>query len=160
MRGVLQSVDRSQPVQSIAPMSDLVSSSTAEPLFQARLISIFSTLALLLSAIGIYGVLAYSITERTREIGIRMALGAEKSDITRMVLKRSLLLAASGVALGIAGAVAVTRVLAKFLFEVKPTDPVTFAAVVALLVVIALLAGLLPARRATRVDPLVTLRCE
>jgi predicted permease len=160
MRGVLQEVDRSQPVQSIAPMADLISSSTAEPLFQARLISIFSMLALLLSAIGIYGVLAYSITERTREIGIRMAFGAEKSDITRMVLKRSLLLVTAGVVLGVAGAVAMTRVLARFLFEVKPTDPVTFVAVVLLLVVVALLAGLLPARRATRVDPLVALRWD
>jgi putative ABC transport system permease protein len=160
MRAVLQEVDRSQPVQSIAPMADLVSSSTAEPLFQARLISTFSMLALLLSAIGIYGVLAYSITERTREIGIRMALGAEKSDITRMVLKRSLILVAAGVALGVAGAVAVTRVLARFLFEVKPTDPLTFALVIALLVTVALAAGLVPAWRAARVDPLETLRCE
>jgi len=160
MRKVLQEVDRSQPVQSISPMTDLISTTTAEPLFQARLISIFSILALSLSAIGIYGVLAYSITERTREIGLRMALGAEKSDITRMILKRSLLLVTAGVALGVAGALAVTRVLAKFLFDVKPTDPATFLAVVALLVVVALLAGLLPARRATRVDPFVALKCE
>jgi putative ABC transport system permease protein len=160
MRGVLQSVDRSQPVQSIAPMADLISSSTAEPLFQARLISIFSMFALLLSAIGIHGVLAFSITERTREIGIRMAFGAERSDITRMVMKRSLLLVTAGVVLGVAGAVAMTRVLAKFLFEVRPTDPVTFVVVVLLLVVVALLAGLLPARRATRVDPLVALRWD
>ena len=141
-------------------MTDIVSTTTAEPLFQARLISIFSMLALALSAIGIYGVLAYSITERTREIGIRMAMGAEKSDITRMILKRSLLLAAAGVVLGVAGALAVTRVLAKFLYDVKPTDPATFLAVVSLLVGVALLAGLLPARRATKVDPLVALRWE
>jgi predicted permease len=160
MRSVLQEVDRDQPVQSIAAMTDLLDATTAEPWFQARLISVFSILALLLSAIGIYGVLAYAVTERTREIGIRMALGAEKSDITRMVLKRSLLLAAAGVALGIAGALAVTRVLTKFLFDVKPTDPATFAMVAAALVAVALLAGLLPARRATRVDPLVALRWE
>ncbi len=160
MRGVLQDVDRSQPVQSIDSMTDLISTTTAEPLFQARLISIFSMLALLLSAIGIYGVLAYSMTERTREIGIRMALGAEKSDIAQMILKRSLLLVTAGVALGIAGALAVTRVLAKFLFDVKPADPLTFSVVVVLLVAVALLAGLLPARRATRVDPLVALRWE
>jgi ABC-type antimicrobial peptide transport system permease subunit len=141
-------------------MADLISSSTAEPLFQARLISIFSMFALLLSAIGIHGVLAFSITERTREIGIRMAFGAERSDITRMVMKRSLLLVTAGVVLGVAGAVAMTRVLAKFLFEVRPTDPVTFVVVVLLLVVVALLAGLLPARRATRVDPLVALRWD
>jgi putative ABC transport system permease protein len=89
-----------------------------------------------------------------------MALGAEKSDITRMVLKRSLLLVTAGVALGVAGALAVTRVLARFLFDVKPTDPATFAMVAAVLVAVALFAGLLPARRATRVDPLVALRWE
>jgi predicted permease len=160
MRSVLQEVDRDQPVQSLAAMSDLIDATTAEPWFQARLISAFSILALLLSAIGIYGVLAYAVTERTREIGIRMALGAEKSDITGMVLKRSLLLAATGVALGVAGALAVTRVLARFLFDVKPTDPATFAMVAAVLMAVALSAGLLPARRATRVDPLVALRWE
>jgi putative ABC transport system permease protein len=160
MRGVLQDVDRNQPVQSIEAMTDLIDATTAEPRFQARLISAFSILALLLSAIGIYGVLAYAVTERTREIGIRMALGAEKSDITRMVLKRSLLLVTAGVALGVAGALAVTRVLAKFLFDIKPTDPATFVTVAAVLVAVALFAGWLPARRATRVDPLVALRWE
>ncbi|MGA3239819.1 MAG: ABC transporter permease [Bryobacteraceae bacterium] len=160
MRRVLQEVDRNQPVESIAAMTDLLDATTAEPWFQARLISVFSILALLLSAIGIYGVLAYAVTERTREIGIRMALGAEKSDITHMVLRRSLLLAAAGVALGVAGALTVTRVLARFLFDVKPTDPATLAMVAAVLVTVALFAGLLPARRATRVDPLVALRWE
>jgi len=121
MRGVLRDVDRNQPPQSIATMTDLVATTTAEPQFQTRLIAIFSMLALLLAAIGVYGVLACAVAERTREIGIRVALGAEKSDITRMILRRSLLLATVGVALGVAGALAVTRVLAKFLFEVKPT---------------------------------------
>jgi len=160
MRQALAGVDRNQPVDSIAAMTDLVDATTAEPRFQARLISIFSLLALLLAALGIYGVLAYAVTERTREIGIRMALGAEKSDITRMVLKRSLLLATAGAAIGIAGALMVTRVLEKFLFDVKPTDPATFAVVAALLGAIALLAGWLPARRASAVDPLMALRSE
>jgi predicted permease len=160
MRTVLQEVDGNQPAQSITAMTDLVAATTAEPWFQARLISIFSMLALLLSAIGIHGVLACAVTERTREIGIRMVLGAKKSDITRMVLKRSLLLVTVGVALGIAGALAMTRVLTKLLFEVKPTDPATFVVVASLLAAAALLAGALPARRATRVDPLVALRCE
>jgi predicted permease len=120
MRGVLREVDRNQPVQSIATMKDLVAKTTAEPQFQTRLIAIFAMLALLLAAIGVYGVLACAVAERTREIGIRMALGAEKSDITRMILRRSLLLVTVGVALGVAGALAVTRVLAKFLFEVSP----------------------------------------
>jgi putative ABC transport system permease protein len=159
MRSVLQQVDRSQPAQ-IAAMTDLIAATTAEPQFQTRLISTFSLLALILSAIGIYSVLAYAVTERTREIGIRMALGAEKSDITRMVLKRSLLLAAVGVTLGIAGALAVTSVLAKFLFEVKPTDPATFLMVAALLASVALFAGWLPVRRAATVDPLAALRHE
>ena len=160
MRGVLREVDRNQPPQSITTMTDLVATTTAEPQFQTRMIAIFSMLALLLAAIGVYGVLACAVAERTREIGIRMALGAEKSDITRMILRRSLLLVTVGVALGVAGALAVTRVLAKFLFEVKPTDFPTFLVVAALLVAVALLAGLLPARRATRVDPLIALRWE
>jgi hypothetical protein len=108
----------------------------------------------------LYGVQACAVAERTREIGIRMALGAEKSDITRMVLRRSLLLVTVGVSLGVAGALAVTRVLAKFLFEVKPTDLPTFLVVAALLVAVALLSGLLPAQRAATVDPLIALRWE
>jgi predicted permease len=159
MRGVLKEVDRSQPV-SIASMTELIAATTAEQSFQARLISIFSVLALLLSAIGIYGVLAYAVAERTREIGIRMALGAEKIDITRMVLKRSLLLVAIGVALGISGALFISRVLTKFLFGVRPDDPATLLMVTAILAAVAILAGLLPARRATRVDPLTALRWE
>jgi predicted permease len=159
MRSVLHEVDRTQPAQ-ITPMTDLIAATTAEPQLQTRLISTFSLLALILSAIGIYSVLAYAVTERTREIGIRMALGAEKSDITRMVLKRSLLLAAIGVTLGVGGSLAVTRVLAKFLFEVKPTDPATFLMVAALLASVALFAGWLPARRAATVDPLAALRHE
>jgi ABC-type antimicrobial peptide transport system permease subunit len=139
-------------------MTDVIAATTAESWFQARLIAVFSILALLLSGVGIYGVLAYSVTERTREIGIRMALGAAKTDIARMVLHRSLTLVTAGVGLGLAGAVAVTRVLGAFLFEVKPTDPATFVMVATLLAVVALLAGLLPARRAARVDPLVALR--
>ncbi len=160
MRGVLQEVDSSQPVPSITAMTDLVAATTAELWFQARLISIFSMLALFLSAIGIYGVLACAVGERTREIGIRMALGAEKSDITRMVLQRSLLLVTVGAALGLAGALAVTRVLARFLFDVKPTDPATYAAVAGLLLAVAMLASVIPARRAAKVDPLASLKWE
>jgi putative ABC transport system permease protein len=159
MRAVLKDVDPSQPAQ-IAAMTDLVAATTAEPRFQARLISIFSLLALLLSAIGIYGVLAYTVTERTREIGIRMALGAERTDITRMVLKRSLLLVSGGIVVGVIGAFALTRVLERFLFDVKPSDPGTFLAVVTLLGAVGLLAGLLPARRAASVSPVIALRGE
>jgi putative ABC transport system permease protein len=158
-RGVLNAVDKNQPV-SIAPLTELADADTAEKWFQARLISTFSVLALFLAAIGIYGVLAYAVTERTREIGIRMALGAKKGDITAMLLRRTLLLVMAGVALGGCGALVLTRVLAKFLFEVKPNDPATFLAVAAILAATGIIAGLLPAQRATRVDPVVALRWE
>ncbi len=160
MRSVLRQVDKNQPVQSITTMEDMIATRTAEPRFQTRLLGTFSILALLLSATGIYGVLAYSVTERTHEIGIRMALGAEASDVLWMVLRRTLMLVGVGTALGIGAALTVTGVLQKFLFDVKPTDPATFIAVAALLVAVAILAGLLPALRATRVDPLVSLRHE
>jgi ABC-type antimicrobial peptide transport system permease subunit len=158
MRSVLHEVDQGQPVQTINTMQDVIAGTTAEPRFQTRLLGLFSMLALTLAAIGIYGVLAYSVTERTHEIGIRMALGARMGDVVRMVLRRTLVLAAAGVALGTAGALAATRVLAKLLFDVKPTDPGTYIVMAGLLVVVALFAGLLPARRATRVDPMVALR--
>jgi putative ABC transport system permease protein len=160
MRGVLREVDRDLPAQSIATMDEAIAATTAEPLFQTRLLAALSVLALILSAIGIYGVLAYSVTERRHEIGIRMALGAGRGEVIRMVLRRTLVLAGAGVALGTAGGLAVTRVLGKLLFDVKPTDPGTFAAVAVVLTGVALLAGLLPARRATKVDPLVALRCD
>jgi putative ABC transport system permease protein len=159
MRGALYHLDKDQPV-AIAPLTDLIDATTSETWFQTRLISTFSILALFLAAIGIYGVLAYTVTERTREIGIRMALGAMKSDVTFMLLKRTLLLVLAGVGLGGCGALVLTRVLGKFLFEVKPTDPITFMAVAAILAATGIIAGLLPARRATRVDPVVALRWE
>jgi len=159
MRSVLRAVDSSQPV-SIVAMTALRDEATAETWFQARLISTFSLLALFLAAIGIYGVLAYAVTERTREIGIRMALGAKKSHITGMLLKRTLVLVLAGVALGGCGALVLTRVLGKFLFEVKPNDPATFLSVAAILGATGIIAGLLPAQRATRVDPVVALRWE
>jgi predicted permease len=159
MRGALHSVDANQPVL-IAPLTDLADATNAETWFQTRLISTFSILALFLSAIGIYGVLAYAVTERTREIGIRMALGAKKSDVTFMLLKRTLLLVMAGVAIGGSGALVLTRVLGKFLFEVKPTDPATFLSVAAVLGFTGMIAGLLPAQRATRVDPVAALRSE
>jgi predicted permease len=159
LRAVLRGVDSNQPVE-IDSMTDLVEATTAETWFQARLISIFSVLALFLAAIGIYGVLAYAVTERTREIGIRMALGAKKGDIARMLLGRTVMLTAAGVVLGGCGALALTRLLGRFLFAIKADDPATFLAVVAILGATGLVAGLLPARRATRVDPVVALRWE
>lgn len=160
MRSVLHAVDKAQPVQTITTMQDVLANTTAEPRFQTRLLGLFSMLALTLAAIGIYGVLAYSVTERTHEIGIRMALGAQRRHVVRMVLRHTLILTAAGVVLGTAGALAATRVLAKFLFDVKPTDPATFIAMAMLLALAAIFAGLLPARRATRVDPMMALRQE
>jgi putative ABC transport system permease protein len=160
MRAALRDVDRDQPVESIVTMQDLIALAIAELRFQTRLLGTFSILALILSAVGIYGVLAYSVAQRTHEIGIRMALGAERRDVLAMVLRRTLMLAGVGVALGALGALAVTRVLAKFLFEVKPDDPATFFCVAALIACVALAAAWIPARRATRVDPMVALRYE
>lgn len=159
MSGALQSVDQNQPV-SIAPLTDLLDATTAGTWFQARLISAFSLLALILAGVGIYGVLAYAVTESTHEIGIHMALGAKKSDVVLMLLKRAMLLVAAGVTIGGCGALALTRVLGKFLFGVKPTDPATFLSVAAVLTLVAIIACLLPALRATRVDPVVALRWE
>jgi putative ABC transport system permease protein len=160
MRAVVRDVDKDQPVQTVATMTALIAATTAEQQFQTRLLGAFSMLALLLAAVGIYGVLAYSVAQRTHEIGIRMALGAHARDVLRMVLRRTLVLAGLGVAVGAVVALGVTRVLAKFLFEVKPSDPATFLAVAVLLSGVALGAGWIPARRATKVDPMEALRYE
>ncbi|MGH9314580.1 MAG: FtsX-like permease family protein [Vicinamibacterales bacterium] len=126
----------------------------------AILIGIFAALAVALAAIGIYGVLAYSVTQRTREIGIRMALGARRSEVMGLVLGQSLVLTAAGIALGLAAAAVVTRYLDRMLFGLTPLDPATFVAVSLMFGLVATLASYLPARRATKVDPVIALRCE
>jgi putative ABC transport system permease protein len=160
MRDVLRSVDPNQPSESIAPVSSLVSRVTAEPRFRAWLIGILSVLALLLAAIGVYAVLACSVAQRTREIGIRMALGARPADVLRLILYRTAGIAIAGVAIGAAGALALTGTLDKLLFDIKPGDPATFVAGAILLTAVALLAALIPARRAAGLDPLLTIRHE
>jgi predicted permease len=160
MRDIVRAVDANQPIGAIATMNALVAETTAESLFQTRLLAVFSVLAVVLAAIGVYGVLAYGVSERTREIGIRIALGGTAGDVQSMVLGRTLRLAVLGVLIGLAGAVLGTRVLTKLLFGVKPGDPLTFGVVAALLVIVAIVAGIVPARRASRVDPLVALRAE
>jgi putative ABC transport system permease protein len=138
----------------------LLSQSVAQPRFNTFLIGLFAALAFILSAIGIYGVINYDVTQRTGEIGIRMALGAQSRDVVRLILVQGILLTLGGLAVGIAGAFALTRFLSGLLFEVRPNDPMTYVAVSVLLAVVAMAACLVPARRATRVDPLVALRYE
>ena len=160
IRSVIHKNDQDLPTESVTTMATIIADTMTEPRSQTRLLSVFSIMALLLAAVGIYGVLASSVAERTHEIGIRMAIGAEENDVLGLVLRRTLVLTGIGTFLGVLGALAVMRVLAKFLFEVKPTDPLTFVAVTAILPLVALLSASLPARRAARVDPLVALRYE
>jgi hypothetical protein len=157
---VLKAVDPLQAAQSVGTMTSLIMLSIAEPVFQMRLLALFSILAVALAAIGIYGVLASAVSERSREFGIRMALGASPPAVVRLVLRRTAVLSIVGVALGLAAAIGVTRVLSKFLFGVEPTDPLTFAIVTAALVATAFAAAFVPARRASRVDPLIAIRHE
>jgi putative ABC transport system permease protein len=153
-------VDPEQALSDIQTMEDVVSDSIAQPRLQLLLLAVFAGLAILLATIGVYGVVSYSVSRRTQEIGIRVALGAGRADVSRLVLREGLLLGGLGVALGLAGALACTRVLRSLLFEVTPTDPVTLATVACLLLAVVAAATLLPARRATKVDPMVALRYE
>jgi putative ABC transport system permease protein len=157
MRAALQDVDASVPPQELRTMDEAMLQVVAEPLFQTRLLTVFSIIAILLAAIGTYGVLAYDVAERTREIALRMALGATPGDVMRMVLRRTGVLALSGAVVGVAGSLAITGVLTKSLFEVKPTDPATMATVVAAILFVAFVAGYVPARRASRVELLTAL---
>jgi putative ABC transport system permease protein len=160
VRKELVAVDPTQPVYAIAPMDTLLRTSIAQQRFVMALIGALSVLALTLAMIGIYGVISFSVSERTHEIGIRMALGAKSRDVLAMVLCQGMRVALLGVVIGLAAALILTRLLSKLLFEVSTTDPGTFAGVAVLLGGIALLACYIPARRATKVDPLVALRYE
>ena len=160
LRDAVWSVDRDQPVQSMATLDQAVAHSEAEPKFHTLLLGIFAALGLAITLVGIYGVISYSVSQRTREIGIRMALGARSRDVLRQVLWEGMKLALLGLAIGIIAALALTRVLTSLLFEVRATDPATFAVISSLLACVALAACYLPARRATKVDPLVALRYE
>jgi putative ABC transport system permease protein len=153
-------VDKDQPVFLIRTMRQLVSDSISEWRFQMVLLGIFGALALILAAIGIYGVMSYAVTQRTHEMGVRIALGAHRRDILKLVVGQALRWLLAGVAIGLTGAFALTRVMSSLLYEVTPTDPVTFVGVSLVLAGIAVLASYLPAQKATRVDPMVALRCE
>lgn len=153
-------VDPLQPVQEVETMEDVLNEFVAQPRFNMVLLGLFAALALVLAAIGVYGVMAYSVTQRTQEFGIRMALGASSGSVLRTVLGQALRMALIGLAAGIAGALVATRALASLLFGVTPADPATFVTIALLLAGFALLASYLPARRATKVDPIIALRYE
>src|ERR1017187_406211 len=160
LRDEVRSIDANQAISTIRLMDDVVSGSVAQPRFASQILGVFAVLALVLAAVGLYGLIAYTVTQRTHEIGIRMALGAAPRDVLKLVLGQGLKLALAGAAIGIAGAFALTRLMQGLLFQVSATDPVTFIAVTALLTIVALVASYLPARRAMRVDPMIALRYE
>ena len=159
-REVIRNLDPEQPVADVRTMDSLIGKSVARQRFNTLLLTIFAGVAALLAAVGIYGVMAFSVAQRTHEIGVRMALGAQKRDVLRLVLKRGMTLALSGVAIGVIASLALTRLMTTLLFDVGATDPLTFVGVPLLLALIALLACYLPARRAAKVDPMVALRYE
>jgi putative ABC transport system permease protein len=160
IRQAVAGLDPSLPVEKLRTMDDVFGEAIGRPRLLAQLLGIFAGLAILLAAIGSYGVLSYMVTERRREIGIRMALGASRESVLRMVLSQGLRLTFVGVVIGLAAAFGMSRVLASLLFGVRPSDPLTIAAVVAVISAVALLACYLPARVATRVDPMIVLREE
>jgi putative ABC transport system permease protein len=148
------------PIESTVTMDDALAASVAQPRFRMVLLVLFAVAATLIATCGLYGLMAYAVTQRRREIGVRMALGADRGDVLRLVLTRALRVVAAGVIVGLAGAVGVTRVLQRFLFGVAPTDPIAFTIVTLLLMAVGLMAAWLPARRATRIDPCAALRAE
>src|SRR6185295_5308145 len=160
VRQAIWKVDPDQPMWKIRTVEFLVDRSTADRRFLMLLMGIFASLALVLTIVGLYGVVSYLVNQRTQEIGIRMALGAQLSQILGMVLKQGLFLVLTGVVLGLAGAWLLTRLMTQMLYQVSATDPLTFVSIAVLLIAVALLACYIPARRATKVDPLVALRYE
>jgi putative ABC transport system permease protein len=156
----VQSLNRNVPVYDVKTMTERIREATAKARFSALLLAVFAAIALVLAAIGIYGVMSYLVTQRTREIGIRIALGARSADVLKLVVRRGALLAGAGIAIGAAGALAATRALAALLYQVKPDDPETYVTIAAVLGVVALMASYLPALRATWVEPSQALRSE
>jgi putative ABC transport system permease protein len=154
------SIDRNLPISDVLAMDRVVADATAPPRFEMMLLGIFAVVALVLAAVGIYGVISYSVSRRTREIGIRIALGAGRTDVLRMVVRQAIAQALAGAAIGLAGALLISRLIAKMLYGVQPTDPITFGGVVIVLALAAMLAACIPARRATRIEPVVALRNE
>ena len=159
-REAVQDEDRAQPVAGIRTMENVLSESVTQPRFNLTLLGVFGAIALILSAAGIYGVMSYTVNQRTHEIGIRMAVGAKERDVLRLMMIQGMKPAMIGLGIGLASAVGLTRLMKSLLFGVSPTDPLTFAALALLLLSVALLACYFPARRATKVDPMIALRYE
>ena len=160
VRNSIASMDKELPMFNVRTMDDYVGASLGQSRFDTLLLTLFAALALALTMVGVYGVMAYTVAQRTREIGIRIALGASRSDVSRMILGRGFVITGLGLLIGIAGALGLTRFLSSLLYQVKPVDPITFAAVPVFLGAISLLASYIPAWRAARVDPMVALRYE
>jgi putative ABC transport system permease protein len=157
---VIRQMDPELPVSDVGTMQRWVDESLSRTKFQTGLLAVFAGLALVLAVLGIYGVMSYGVAQRTHEIGVRMALGAQQGDVSRMILSRGLILTIAGLVLGLAGASALSRYLETLLFEIKPADPLTLAAVTGILLMVAIAAAYFPARRAAKVDPMVALRYE
>lgn len=157
---MVKKIDPDLPVDKSTPMREVSQESVAEPRFRTLLLSMFALMATALAAVGVYGLMSYSVTQRTREIGIRVALGAQARQIMGPVLREGMTLALLGLALGLAGSVGASRVLAGFLFGIGATDPLTYTAVAMFLLGVAFLASYIPSRRALRVDPITALRAE
>ena len=158
--GAIWSVEKNTLVSDIEPMDYVIADSIARPRFNSLVIGIFATVALILSAVGIYGVVSYSVSQRTSEIGIRMALGAQSADVLKFVMSNGIVLSLIGIVIGLAGAFALTRLLDDLLFNMSTTDPATFVSIPLLLLAIVLIAMYIPGRRATKVDPMIALRQE
>ena len=158
VREIVATLDKDIPVTAVHTMDELIVASTAPPRFRTALVTVFALVGLLLAAPGIYGVMAYAVAERTHELGVRIALGADRASVLRLVLGEAAALAAAGIAIGLVGAVATARLIQSLLFGVTSSDALTFAAISAILAVTALVASYVPARRATRVDPMIALR--
>jgi putative ABC transport system permease protein len=160
MRAEIMALDKDQPVTNIRTLEQLLANSISQPRFYLMLLAFFAAIALLLAAVGLYGVVSYTVRQRTHEIGVRMAFGAQAGDVLRLIIRYGMRLTVIGALIGMAGALALTRMMKTLLFDVSATDPLTFAGVSMLLVLVALLACYVPARRATKVDPMTALRAE
>jgi len=160
LRSAIAEIDPNQPLVKVRTMEQNMATTVAQPRFRAWLIGIFAMLALVLSGVGVYGVMSYTVTQRTSEIGVRVTMGAQPGDVFRIIVGEAFRLALLGVGIGLVAALALTRLLRSFLFGISAYDPLTFVGVSVLLTTVAIAASYFPARRATQVDPLVALRYE